>query len=89
MEKIKEKMYTLSGRINEVPFSEETTNINKTLLSLKPDFIHCDTYITLSSGEGVDKTVTERKLNLTESKRIFLNEDVRAVFIQNLVMEYN
>lgn len=83
-QKIKQKIYTLSGRINEVPFSKQTKNIDKTLLELKPEFVFCDTYITLSRG----KIKTERKLNLTQGKRLFLDENVREVFVNNLMMEF-
>lgn len=82
------KTFQLKGKINEVTFSKRTSDIKKTLLELKPDFVYTDTYFTLSTGTGAKKIITERKLNLVQSKRLFNNEDVMDVFIQNLTQEY-
>jgi len=85
---MKTNLFTLSGRINEIPFEKRTSDVIKTLLELKPDFVQCDTYITLSRGAGKDKITTERKLNLTQGKKVFLDENVREVFVNNLLVEF-
>lgn len=85
---IKEKVYTLSGRVNELPFSKRTSDIKNALLELKPEFCFTDTYITLSAGAGKNKITAERKLNLKQSKQLFNNEDFLTVFTQNLMVEF-
>jgi len=85
---IKLKTFQLKGKINEVPFSKRTSDIKKTLLELKPDFVYTDSYFTLSTGTGAKKISTERKLNLLQSKRLFNNENVLDIFIMNLTQEY-
>ena len=84
----KEIVYTIKGTINEVAFNKRTKDIAKTLLELKPEFVFCDSYITLSTGSGKNKVTTERKLNLVQSKRLFNSEDVLSVFVMNLTQEY-
>jgi len=84
----KQTVYNLSGTINEIPFNKRTKDIAKTLLELKPEFVLCDSYITLSTGSGKNKITTERKLNLIQSKRLFSSEDVLSVFVMNLTQEY-
>jgi len=85
---VKLKTFQLKGKINEVPFSKRTSDIKKTLLELKPDFVYTDTYFTLSTGTGAKKISTERKLNLTSGKRLFNNEDFLDVFCNNLLVEF-
>ena len=80
--------YTLTGRINEIEFKKRTSDLKKTIMDLKPEFVFCDTYITLSKGSGADKIVTERKLNLKQGKQLFNNEIFLDVFIDNLLMEF-
>jgi len=86
---IKETIYTLFGTINEVPFNTKTSDIEKTLLELKPEFVFTDTYLTLQLGVGKNKITTERKLNLTQGKKLFLDENFRKVFILNLMVEFS
>ena len=85
----KPKTFKLTSRINEVVFNKRTSDIKKTILEIKPDFVFTDSYFTLSSGSGINKVITERKLNLLQTKKLFNNEDVLDIFIVNLMMEYN
>lgn len=82
------KSFSLISKINEITHKNRTSDIKKTILGLKPEFVYTDTYFTLSSGSGKSKITTERKLSLLQSKRLFNNEDVLDVFIQNLTQEY-
>jgi hypothetical protein len=85
----KTPIYTLTGRINEIEFKKRTPDLKKTIMELKPEFVFCDTYFTLSKGSGADKIVTERKLNLKQGKQLFNNEMFLDVFIDNLLIEFN
>ena len=85
---IKPKTFQLKGKINEVAFSKRTSDIKKTLLEIKPEFVLTDCYFTLSTGSGSSKISTERKLSLMQSKKIFNNEDNMDIFIINLTQEY-
>ncbi len=82
-------LYTLSGLINDIPFNVETDDIYETIKSLAPELILCDTYMTLSKGEGEDKIVNEQRLNFTQSKRVFRDDISREIFVNNLLLPFN
>jgi hypothetical protein len=86
---MKLKTFNLKGKINEVPFSKRTSDIKKTLLEIKPDFFYTDTYIGVSSGSKMNKLETERKLSLTNSKRVFGDDVLMDIFVNNLLVEFN
>lgn len=83
------KKYSMILRINEVTYKKRTTDVKKTILSLKPDFVQTDTYITLSTGTGANKISTDRKLNLVQGKKLFNDTDSLDMFVQNLLIEYS
>lgn len=81
-------MFNLIIRVNEKENKKRTKDVKKAIMDCKPEFVYTDSYITLSKGAGKNKVTTERKLNLTQSKRLFGDENVLEVFVNNLTMEF-
>jgi hypothetical protein len=52
------------------------------ILSLKPELLHTEVYVTATKG----KEESERRLSLTQAKRVFRDDLVRQVFIHNLLL---
>ncbi len=64
-------------------FKKKTDDIAKTILDLKPEQLHTEVYITVKSGK---EYAQERRLNLIQGKKLFINEDFMDVFISNLML---
>lgn len=76
-------MYNLTLNFNGETFTKRPKDIKKTIMSLKPEVLFTDIYVTFKTG----KDVRERKLNLTQGKKLFNNEDFLDVFIINLLLK--
>lgn len=57
--------------------------IAKAIMSVKPATLFTDVYVTYD----VDGDIRERKLNLTQGKKLFNNEDFLNVFVMNLQLK--
>ncbi len=78
----KTKAYSLKMAFNGEEFNTKTDDLNKALLSLKPEQLHTEVYVTVQKG----KDEAERRLSLKQAKRLFMDDVVRQVFIQNLLL---
>lgn len=78
----KSKPFKLEMLFNGLKFTKRTDNIEETILALKPDVLYTEVYVIVTKG----KDVIDRKLNLTQGKRLFLVDDFRTVFINNLLL---
>lgn len=78
----KQPLYKLEMVFNGFSFKKRTDNIEEAILSFKPDVLYTDVYVIVTNK----KEIIERKLNLIQGKRLFLNENIRAVFINNLLL---
>ncbi len=78
----KKKLYKLKMLVNGLEFKKNTDNLDETILKLKPEMVYTEAYITVSKG----KEVSERRLNLRQAKNLFINENFRQVFINNLLL---
>lgn len=76
-------MYNLTLKFNGEEFKKRAKDIKKAILSLKPEWLHTEVYVTLKKGDDV----RERKLNLTQGKNLFRNEDFLDVFVMNLLLK--
>ena len=76
-------MYNLTLIFNGETFNKRPKDIKKAILSLKPDWLHTEIYVTLKKGDDV----RERKLNLIQGKKLFNKEDFLDVFIMNLLLK--
>jgi len=76
-------MYNLTLKFNGEELTKRRKDIKQAILSLKPEWLHTEVYVTLKKGDDV----RERKLNLTQGKNLFRNEDFLDVFVMNLLLK--
>lgn len=74
----------LTLAFNGETYSRKTKDMKKYILSLKPDWLHTDMFVTL---ENKDNDTRERHLNLRQGKQLFNNEDFLDVFVLNLMLK--
>lgn len=78
-------LYTLKMLFNGESFTKRTNNIEEAILDLKPELLHTELYFVLDK-KGSEEPI-ERKLNLVQGRKLFINEDFRAVFLNNLLLQ--
>ena len=74
------KTYSLWVKFNGIEKRKRTDDLNETLKSLKPDWLHTEMYVKVKKGD----TTSERHLNLVQAKRMFSDDMTREIFINNL-----
>lgn len=74
------KTYSLWVKFNGIEKRKRTDDLNETLKSLKPDWLHTEMYVKVKKGD----TTSERHLNLVQAKRMFSDDISREIFINNL-----
>lgn len=74
------KTYSLWVKFNGIEKRKHTDDLNETLKSLKPDWLHTEMYVKVKKGD----TTSERHLNLIQAKRMFSDDLSREIFINNL-----
>lgn len=74
------KTYSLWVKFNGIEKRKRTDDLNETLKSLKPDWLHTEMYVKVKKGD----TTSERHLNLVQAKRMFSDDLSREIFINNL-----
>lgn len=74
-------MYEVELKVNGETFTKTTNDLKRSILSLKPDFIHTEGYWKISKGEQV----FERKLDLVTMRKLFADETRLDIFINNLM----
>ena len=72
----------LTLKFNGETFKKRPKDLRKAILSVKPDVLHTEMYVTLKRGNDV----RERKLGLREGKRLFTSVDYLDVFLMNLTL---
>ncbi len=76
------KTYSLWVKFNGIEKRKRTDDLNETLKSLKPDWLHTEMYVKVKKGD----TTSERHLNLIQAKRMFSDDMSREIFINNLYL---
>lgn len=76
--------YTIELLCNGETTKTTCSDIEKGILSLKPVFVHTDSYMTIYKNGEI---IAERRLPLIKARMLFANEDFRAVFINNLLLK--
>lgn len=76
-------MYNLTLKFNGETFNKRPKDVRKAILSLKPDWLHTEVYVTIKKGNDI----RERKLNLIQGKKLFNDENFLQVFIINLLLQ--
>ncbi len=77
----KPKDYKIEMFFNGAFFNAETDNVEEAIRALKPETLYTEIFITITKGEYV----LDRRLTLTQGKRLFLNDEFMEVFISNIL----
>lgn len=76
-------MYNLTLQFNGETFKKRPRDVKKAILSVKPQFLFTEMYVTY--GKGSD--IRERKLNLHQGRKLFQDENFLEVFVMNLLLK--
>lgn len=76
-------MSNLTLNFNGETYNKRPKNVKEAIMSVKPPYLFTDVYVTLKNKEDV----RERKLNLTQGKKLFNDENFLDVFIMNLLLK--
>ena len=79
----KKKAYSIKFLFNGEQYNKRTNDINQTILDIAPDILYTEMYVIVKKGN----VTMERKLNLGQGKRLFRDDVVREVFINNLLLK--
>ena len=74
--------YVLEMIFNGETFTVKTDNVDEAIINLKPEQLLTELYIKLTNGE----MVVERRMNLVEGRKLFINEVTREVMVNNLLL---
>ena len=67
---------------NGETFETDTDNLEETILSVKPDVLFTEIYITISN----DDFTRDRRQSLEQGKKLFNSDEYREVFLINLAL---
>lgn len=76
-------MSKLTLNFNGETHNKRPKDIRDAIMSVKPATLFTDVYVTLKDKMDV----RERKLNLTQGKKLFNDENFLTVFINNLLIK--
>ena len=75
------KKYKLELTFNGETFKTETEDLKGAFMSMKPDVVHTEGYITINK----DDLVFQRRLDLVKLRKLFASEDTLNIFIDTLL----
>jgi hypothetical protein len=78
--------YNLTLLFNGETFKKRTNDIKETILSFMPESLVTEVYVVVKPV-GSKSDPIERKLNLTQGKKLFRDENFMDVFINNLLLQ--
>lgn len=78
------KKYKLTMYFNGLVFNKQTDDIQKSILELKPEILYTEVYVSVRDNKT--KEVTDRRLNLIQGKKLFRDETIMEIFINNLML---
>lgn len=76
------KAFSVTAIINGETYSKKTNDVQETLLSLKPDLVLTEMYVTVKKGEAI----AERRLTAKQARHFFNDDIFRMVFMNNLLI---
>lgn len=76
--------YNVKVIFNEKEHTKRTPDIKGAILSLKPEIVYTESYFIISPVGS--KELTERHLNLANTKKLFRDEQYLDIFINNLLL---
>lgn len=74
--------YSIKMQFNGEEYQAKGKTVEEALLSLKPDVLLTEVYVTAYKG----KEESERRLSLKQAKKVFVDDVTRQVFINNLLL---
>jgi len=77
------KKYSVAFKFNGETIKAKTDDIALAIEEVKPTQLHTEMYVTVKNG----KQLVERRVLLTQAKRIFSDAFHRQVFINNLSLQ--
>ncbi len=77
------KKYSVAFKFNGETVNKKTNDVALALEEVKPSQLHTEMYVTVKNG----KQLVERRLLLTQAKRVFADAFHRQVFINNLLLQ--
>ena len=83
MTETKPKIYSIKLIFNGLEFNKRSANIAKAIMEVKPEVLHTEMYVVI----GKKGDTTERRLNLVQGRKLFMNDDFLEIFINNLLLE--
>lgn len=79
-------MYDVSVLMNGETYQSFTNNVRDFLESIKPELLFSEIYVTIKYKRDSEDEIIERKLNLVQGKRLFLDDVNMEIFINNLYL---
>lgn len=76
------KTYSVDFKFNGETITKRTSDIKQTLEAIRPPVLLTEMYVTVKNG----KEKIERKLNLHQARRVFQDDIMREIFINNLLL---
>ena len=77
------KKYSLQMKVNNETHTKRTDDLEEGIVSLQPDVVHTEMYMTAKAGD----MVAERKLTLVQARKLFNDKVFRQIFINNLLLQ--
>lgn len=75
--------YNVEFNINGEIKKKQTNDIAKAIEEVTPPVVLTGMYVTIKKGAHL----IERRLNLVQARRVFLNPTYREIFVNNLMLE--
>lgn len=79
----KQDKYDIEITFNGFTFNVKTNDLFNGILSLKPDELFTESYITIKKGEAE----FQKRLTLVQTRKLFNDETSLEMFINNLQLE--
>lgn len=76
------KTFSVTAIINGETHNKKTNDVQETLMSLKPQLVLTEMYVTVKK----DKEIAERRMTAKQAKHFFNDPVFRAVFMNNLLI---
>lgn len=69
--------------MNGLEYNKRSADIGKAILSVKPEVLYTEVYVVI----GKKGNTIERRLNLIQGRKLFMNDDFLEIFINNLLID--
>lgn len=80
----KSKKYKLTMIFNGLTFNKQTDNVPESIVALTPEVLYTEVYVIVKDNKT--KEITDRRLNLIQGKKLFRDETILEIFVNNLML---